>query len=337
MKILSIIIPGYNVEKYLEETLDSLLRCKNREELDIIIVNDGSTDHTKKIAGEYEYHNEGIVSVINKENGGHGSAINSGLRAAKGKYLIVVDGDDWVDADILDRFIKFLADKNTDVVVTGHYKNFVNTGVEERYAYKEKGGLLTDVEYLVRHNHRIPMTDICYKTELLRKTGLKIQENTFYVDEEFCSLPFLWVKTILFFSEGFYHYRIGDINQSISNINMVKRIDHKIRVFSRIMCSLREEERDPANSEYIRRKMAGLANSILLVYYIYFPERKSGREKGDIFRDRLKRDYPEIYTDCKRIGRIFRIMNLFFIGPKMWDFYKRMKQRILERKGNGRG
>ena len=332
MKILSIIVPSYNVEKYLSQTMESITACKRKKDIDLIIVNDDSRDKTLSIIMEYKGKYPEIITVINKENGGHGSTINSGLKVAKGKFLAVVDGDDWVDTKKLDEFISFIENQSADVIITGHYRDYINTGKKETYQYAEKQGFLTTVDYLLKKGYRLPMTDLCYKTSLLREVNLELQKNTFYVDEEFCSYPFKLVRSVMFFSEGFYHYRIGDVNQSISVVNSVKRIDHKLRVFYRISKDLKNTEIQPENYEYIRRKMVGVANSILMIYYIYFPERKKGRKEGKIFYKKIAREYPEIAKDCNKIGKAFEFMNVFGVTPGAWQKYQQVKQSIFERR-----
>lgn len=332
MKILTIIVPSYNVEKYISQTIESIVSCERQKDIDLIIVNDGSEDETLNRVMEYEEKYPETITVINKENGGHGSTINSGLSIATGKFLVIVDGDDWVDSEKLDTFINFIEDQTVDAVITGHYREYINTGKKESYRYSEKQGFLVTVDYLVKKGYCIPMTDICYRTLLLRETKLKLQENTFYVDEEFCCYPFELVKSVVFFSEGFYHYRIGDVNQSISVINSVKRIEHKLRVFYRIAEELQRVDITSANYEYIRRKLVGVANSILMIYYIYFPERKKGYKEGKKFYKKVKKKYPDIAKGCNKVGMAFRLMNIFHVTPGMWQKYQHMKQSISERR-----
>lgn len=326
-KILTIIIPSYNVENYLEDTLNSLIICKYLKYLDIIIVNDGSKDKTVEIADFYAQKYPQSITAIHKLNGGHGSTINSGLKKAKGDYFIVIDGDDWVESKKLDEFLEFLQNVNSDIIVTGHYRNYIVDGREEKYFYKEVKGFICDLSYLLENNYLIPMTDICYKTDILRKVNLKIQENTFYVDEEFCTIPCQIVETICFFGEGFYHYRIGDINQSISTVNSLNRISHKERVLFNIYKILFSDLKQE-NKEYILRKLSGIANSILMLHYLYQPNKKEGRKEGKKFYNKICSDYKMILPRCKKINFIFYFMNILNFGEKHWDIYKKFKYKI---------
>ena len=108
MKLLSFIIPSYNCEKYLDKCLASMLHPELLDQLEIIVVNDGSQDSTSTIAEKYVQDYPGTVRLINQENKGHGGALNTGCAAAQGKYLKVIDADDWVETQNLPAFLAFL-------------------------------------------------------------------------------------------------------------------------------------------------------------------------------------------------------------------------------------
>ena len=126
-KILSIIIPSYNSKPFLAKCLDSLI-CECTDKLDIIVVNDGSTDGCEKIAEEYVAKYPGSISLINKENGGHGSGINAGSEKAVGKYLKVLDADDWFLTENIPAFISALENTDADVVLTPHHTINISSG-----------------------------------------------------------------------------------------------------------------------------------------------------------------------------------------------------------------
>ena len=108
-KLLTIVVPSYNASKYLDFNLQSFLRPSVPEKLEVIVVDDGSTDETARIADVYHEKYSDTIKVVHKENGGHGSGINAGLRAATGKYFKVVDADDWVDHEALERLLDYIA------------------------------------------------------------------------------------------------------------------------------------------------------------------------------------------------------------------------------------
>lgn len=324
MKILSIIIPCFNVEAYLDDAVNSLVTAKHIDELDIIIVNDGSKDKTAEIASNYQMKYPNSVKCINKENGGHGSTINVGLQIAVGKYINILDGDDWYDTNSLDLLVDFLSERNEDLVISGHYRDLITVGKVEHKKYSEMQGTLCDVNYYLSRKMEVLMTESCYKTEILKNMGLKILENTFYVDEIYCLLPFLHCNTFVFSGLSYYHYRIGDVNQSMARNNILKRVDHKERVLEYICketssLSLSEEKR-----VFMCNRIRGLVKTILEIYYLFYNDRKDGKMKGDAFCSILSVNYPNIYRSCKNIIILYKLINFLGITEKSINNLKKI-------------
>ena len=125
-KILTISIAAYNAEKYISKCLDSLLNTRVRDQLEIIIVNDGSTDDTLIIAQRYYVNYPNIIKIIDKENGGHGSTINASIKEATGKYYKIIDSDDWVDENGLEKLVDYLSYHNVDMVLNPFNEVYVD-------------------------------------------------------------------------------------------------------------------------------------------------------------------------------------------------------------------
>ena len=138
MKTLSIIIPTYNVEKYIDRCLKSILLDSILEDIELIIVNDGSKDSSLQIARKYEKEYKDTIIVIDKENGGHGSTINAGLKAATGKYTKVIDSDDWVNVDDFENFVKELKKLDCDLVITNYTRELVFSEESIKFEYNKK-------------------------------------------------------------------------------------------------------------------------------------------------------------------------------------------------------
>ena len=150
MKVLSIIIPMYNTELYVERCLDSILYNESIVEfLDVIVVDDGSNDDSLSIAKEYQKLYPDSITVVKKENGGHGSAVNAGIKRATGKYVRVVDSDDWVDINNFSSYVRRLKDEDADIVVTDvrrqqlYDETEVAEALEERNAAERRGYEIT--------------------------------------------------------------------------------------------------------------------------------------------------------------------------------------------------
>lgn len=238
MKLLSVAIPCYNSEAYMRHCIDTLLT--GGEEVEIIIVDDGSTkDRTAEIADEYEQKYPTICRAIHQENGGHGEAVNTGLRNAGGVFYKVVDSDDWVDEEafqeVLRTLRRFVYGKQTlDMLVC----NFVyeKQGARRKKVMNyntalPKNELITwkDVKIFMTGQY-ILMHSVIYRTELLRECGLELPKHTFYVDNIFVYQPLPHVKTMYYLDVNFYRYFIGREDQSVNETVMIGRIDQQIRV-----------------------------------------------------------------------------------------------------------
>ncbi|MDO5126775.1 MAG: glycosyltransferase family 2 protein [Eubacteriales bacterium] len=238
MKILTITIPCYNSQAYMRKCIESALL--GGEDVEILIVDDGSTDDTAKIADEYAAKYPTIVKALHKENGGHGDAVNWGMAHATGQYFKVVDSDDWLDATAYQRVLTILK----KVVNEGHeldllLANYVYDKVGRRY------------KRVMRYRHALPanriiswessrihfnrfqyvlMHSVIYRTELLRECGLELPKHTFYVDNIFIFKPMIHVKKLMYVNADLYHYYIGREGQSVNEQTMVKRIDQQLLV-----------------------------------------------------------------------------------------------------------
>ena len=237
MKLLSIAIPCYNSAAYMRRCIDSLL--PGGEDVEIMIVNDGSTDNTKDIAEEYRERFPSMVKVINKENGGHGSAVNAGIQNAAGLFYKVVDSDDWVNQSAYMQILSVLREiirdgKSLDMLIS----NFVyeKEGEERKKVMKYHHALPKDQIFTwkdVKHfrvGQYILMHSVIYRTNLLRECGLQLPEHTFYVDNIFVFNPLPYVKTMYYLDVNFYRYYIGRADQSVNEKVMIGRIDQQIKV-----------------------------------------------------------------------------------------------------------
>lgn len=222
----------------MEHCINSLL--PGGDEVEILIINDGSTkDNTGEIADTYEQKYPGICRAIHQENGGHGEAVNTGLRNATGIYFKVVDSDDWVNEEaykeVLNTLRKFACDNVTlDMLIT----NFVyeKQGVKRKkimnYRTALPKGELIDWNgvRMFMLGQYILMHSVIYRTELLHRCGLELPKHTFYVDNIFVYQPLPHVKSMYYLDVNFYRYFIGREDQSVNESIMIGRIDQQIRV-----------------------------------------------------------------------------------------------------------
>ena len=234
-KLLTIVIPSYNVETTLRQTVESMLvpdqRLRNL--LDILIVNDGSKDGTLALARQLEADNPSIVRVWDKENGGHGSTINVGIDHGYGKYMKVVDGDDWLETDALEQYLLELEKTDADVVATDYYHYYMDTGKKEPVLSSclPYGKVL---EFPKIHNdYTFFMLSLAVKTELLRNQKHRIDEHCYYVDVEFDTLVAMLIDTVQYLDMKLYVYRLQNAEQSVSVQGWIKHYpEHEYVVFT---------------------------------------------------------------------------------------------------------
>lgn len=237
MKLLTITVPCYNSEAYMEKCVESLL--PGGEDVEILIVDDGSTDKTGEIADRYAKDYPSIVRVIHQENGGHGEAVNTGIQNATGIYFKVVDSDDWVRQDsymkILDALRNIVGGSQIiDMVISNFVYEKEGKKRKKVVAFKH---VLPDEEMFtwdeVGHFHisqYFLMHSVIYRTRLLIECGIVLPKHTFYVDNLFVFEPLPYVQYMYYVDTNFYRYYIGREDQSVHESVMIKRVDQQIKV-----------------------------------------------------------------------------------------------------------
>ena len=242
MKILTIAIPSYNSMDYMRNCIESLL--PGGEDVEILIVDDGSKDETPAIADEYEAKYPGIIRAIHQENGGHGEAVNAGLRNATGFFYKVVDSDDWVDAEAYQKILAFLKEavkeeEPLDMLLSNYVYEKVGAKHKKVIQYHS---ILPENRYFgweeIGHFHasqNILMHSVIYRTELLRSFHFELPKHTFYVDNIYVYYPLPHVRTLYYLNVDFYRYFIGREDQSVNEKVMIGRIDQQLFVTKRMI------------------------------------------------------------------------------------------------------
>lgn len=254
MKLLTIAIPSYNSEAYLAHAVESLL--PGGEQVEILIVDDGSTDKTAEMADDYERRYPGIVRALHKKNGGHGDAVMTGIKNATGLYFKVIDSDDWADADAYPKLLKTLSQLTIDPVDM-FISNYIydKAGVRHKHVVSYRNALPQNRVFGWEETHHfrkgqyLLMHAVIYRTELLRACGLTLPRHTFYVDDLYVYVPLKDVKRLYYLDVDFYHYFIGREDQSVQEQVMIRRIDQYLLV-NRLMVS----EVDPFSVDHVQKQ-----------------------------------------------------------------------------------
>ena len=305
MKLLSVAVPCYNSESYMNKCIDSLL--KGGEKVEIIIVNDGSSDGTAAIADDYAARYPDIIRVIHKENGGHGSGVNAGIRNATGVFFKVVDSDDWVDEESYLRILSFLnrivtEDLELDLLLSNYV--YEKVGARHKKVMKPVGFPRDrffgweDVGHL-RRGHYILMHSAIYRTQVLRDSGMVLPEHTFYVDNIYVFQPMPYVKTMYYLDVNFYRYFIGRSDQSVNEQVMVKRQDQQLKV-NRLMVDVfaKENVQQPQCYKYMRSylEMITTISSVILL----LDGSDEAKEKTKGLWSYIKEHDPRLYKFFRR-------------------------------------
>ena len=332
--VLSIIIPSYNVARYVVKTIKSLvINNKNASKLEILVVNDGSKDDTVEVVNSFvKKYSDGkdcVVKLIDKENGGHGSTINVGISKATGKYLRIIDGDDWVDTKQFEKLIDILEKEDSDIVVT-NYSEDLYVG---RTVKLNKVNLYDSMQSGFKYD----FDDLCFegygfdnwgpilstsniKLSKLKEANFKLSEKTFYVDMEYNTYYLPFVDTMTYYDLDIYRYFIGRPQQSVSLTSFVKNINHHERVINNILTYTNNTNMSDAKKSYIYEK---LALPMIKVHYNLLTDiiknGKDFRRFDKIIQDKLPSKY-----DCfgKKVSLLRHLKGNFI---KIFSFTNRSK------------
>lgn len=298
-KILTVVIPAYNIEKYVEQCLSSFLQRQILDDIEVLIVNDGSRDRTVELAEEFVKQYPDTFRVINKENGGHGSTINRGIEEARGTYFKVVDGDDWVDGEPFQRLVNFLKKITSDLVVNRYYWVHDGTG-KRKLEFKEPfHGVNYGKEYSfgqVSDKVFLKMHALTIRTEILRKIP-KIDEHCYYVDMEYVLFPVPYVRTVTFLEDVVYQYRIGLSGQSMDMKSMQKNEVNYTRVLKRLL-SYYEEQQEKGAPDYCLTYLEHCLGRMAATRFKIFlsaPYDRNIQRKMKAFDRKLKENYPKVH------------------------------------------
>ena len=322
MKLLSLVVPVYNMEQYIARCLDTVTDAKVPPTLEVIVVNDGSKDRSLEIIRGYEKKRPDIITVIDKPNGHYGSCINAALPVAKGKWFRMLDADDWVDTDALVELLRRLETCDTDLFITLRTEHramkdgsvnilkFPFDTVEYNKVYR-----MQDFEIESHATGReFNMHSMAYKTEILRNIGLKQIEGICYTDIQFCCLPIDRIKDFIVFDLYLYNYFIGRDGQSTSASSLIRNYDHVVKVISFLL-------------DYMD-KSSGSADAITVSNQRYFLS-----EIYNMFINSLRWHRPfteeeyseveDIVVRAEKYGAKSKIMGRFYF--KLYDMVKSRK------------
>ena len=315
MKYISFAIPCYNSEAYMEKAINSIL--VGGEDVEIIVVNDGSKDGTQEIAERYQEKYPTIVKAVAKPNGGNGDAVNCGLEHATGKYFKVVDSDDWVDEEallkVLDTVKGFVKDESEVDMVIANYV-YEKVGMTHKkvirydnvlpenqiFKWEDMGHFRLD-QYILMHS-------VIYRTEMLKLCQLELPKHTFYVDNIYVYYPLPHVRTLYYMNVDLYRYFIGREDQSVNEKVMISRIDQQLFVTKKMISMY---ELRPIGSKKLRKYMVNylaIMMTVSSILCIRSKKKENFEKKKELWAYLKKKDY-RTYMKI-RYGILGQTMNL---------------------------
>ncbi len=337
MKLLSVAVPCYNSAEYMNRAIDTLLT--GGDDMEILIVDDGSKDDTARIANEYASKYPNIIKSIHQENGGHGEAVNTGLHYATGLYFKVVDSDDWVNEDALKTVLLTLKTliedgQSVDLMLANYVYEKPSINKHKVMDYKTalpQGKVFSWNNIMFfKQSQYIIMHAAIYRTKLLKDCGLRLPKHTFYVDNIFVYQPLPYVKTMYYLDVNLYRYFIGREDQSVNENIMIKRIDQQIRV-TKIMID--DDDVMLIKNKKLRNYMIKylcMMMTVSSVYLIKENTEESLAKKQELW-DYLEKSNKKLYKDIHsrflgrsmnlpgKVGRII-VQVGFKISKKIYGF-----------------
>lgn len=268
-KILSIGIAAYNMEKYLRRCIDSLL-IPEIDKLEIIIVNNASTDSTPEIAQEYYNKYPNSIKVINIDvNGHYGKAVNHALKNATGKYFKLLDADDWYDTNALITLVDILSHNDVDLIITNMSKEFADGRkskmiIAQNVKYGEIIMRGTDEFKKINFSAHIAMHKITYRTSILHNMHFTMTENIPYVDNEYAYYPFEHINSVLFVKIILYKYFIGREGQTVNTNTLIKHSSAHLQIINEMLNNYTEES--PSSETQIFKTLY-ISNTLNTYYY----------------------------------------------------------------------
>lgn len=309
-KILTISIAAYNMEKYIAETLGSIVIPEIIDDIEVFVVDDGGKDGTMDIAKRYQEKYPNSVHLVYKENGGYGSTVNYSIAHATGTYFKLLDGDDWFEKDGLIQLISVLKSTDADVVVTPMKRGSDSGHLTEIGQYDLlKGEVFLVSQYSIpRH---LGMWVLTYKTSCLRDSKLVMPEHMLYTDQFFCTIPFGTVQTMQVEDFCVYCYRIGRDGQSVSPEARIKHIDETVDICKKLtqFCATQTEN---SNYEYLKYRVSAYYCAALRALCL-LPVNNTSLKRIKLFEKETKATSKDVFKGAEAIGGMGKLIKVFRI------------------------
>lgn len=297
-KVLSIIIPTYNMERYLNYCLDSLIIEKHLDNLEVLVINDGSKDNSLNIAKEYESEYPQVFRIINKENGNYGSCVNCGLKEAKGKYVKILDADDSFHSVNFEAFISYLLVIDADLILSDYA--IVNECREvqsiHHYNFECYKELSMDEICITSSFMDMQMHAVTYRRQILIDLAYRQTEGISYTDQEWIFIPMLRVNKVYAFDKCVYNYLVGREGQTMSPAVRMKSMSHLMKCMYGMIdvYNIYFHEMNESKLKYFHARLIPQLKEIYISSFSCFS--KSVKEQLIRFDSEIKKRNIKIYS-----------------------------------------
>lgn len=331
-KILTISVAAYNVEKFLGQTLVSCVNIEKEilDKIEVFIVDDGSKDNTERIGEDYQKKYSDSIYYIKKENGGHGSTVNYSMQHAKGKYFMLLDGDDWVDSEQFEKLVVLLEKEESDIVSCSY--NMVDNDTLKVKGVDNNKEFTCYQKYKaeeVLNTARIYLAGLVIKTEILKEHPFRLTEKCFFVDMEYVTFPIPYVETVTFYDLVVYQCRTALAGQSTSRMGSVKHADDHVKVaksLAKFYCKEKERNIEAYKLKYIFNMCAKVIEDVYLLPFSFPVSDKTIRKKILEFDSYLKRTDQELY-DIRFRKKVCVMRKTSYIGWRIIAILDRFNSR----------
>ena len=308
-KILSVSVAAYNLESMIRQCLDSFLDKDELDRVEVLVTDDGSTDHTREIVAEYETKYPGSFKLIAQKNAGPGSTVNSGIAHATGKYFRMVDGDDWVNTSEMPAFLDYLESHDIDMVCTSYCCVDHETGKKKLEMLQRP---VMDKELTFNQSVEdlsLAMHNVTYKTSILKDNGIKL-DNGFYTDLEYLLFPTPYIRTVVFLSQTIYMYRVSLSTQSMNIHSLQKHVTMHRDVLNHLLTKYEayhmSDDWNEAVGNYYCRRIAATAGTQLSIY-LSFEDTKTYKKETKNFVYSLKNEHITVYKEVMKL-KTFKLL-----------------------------
>lgn len=339
MKTITFSVNAYNVAATVGETIQSIISVSEDylEKIEVLVIDDGSTDDTSDIVQGYLQKYPDTIRLISKKNGGLGSAMNCGMKNAKGKYFKSIDGDDWVCTENLGDLIDYLEKVDSDMVVSDYVENYSYKSPHPVYFFE---AMIPQKEYqineVISSLKLIPYHSLFYKTSILQQYSISIDEKMYYVDTELELYPLFYINTISYINKEIYMYRLGNEEQSVSVNSLKKNVLQLERVYLSLERYFEDKYHDfyKDNVEnYIKKRICRMF-CLYIKVLVCLPVNISNYRKLKHFIQRTKAIEMYSYKDMSSttVKLIYKFPALFYCPAAIFERFQNFKHTMISRR-----